>query len=63
MPKLRSPDHRTAKLLADGQKALKLRQSGTSPRDMLLVLGCSRARLYRAMAVASQQSSGDPLLS
>jgi hypothetical protein len=49
-----------AQLAADGRKALELVE--TRPiADVLLIVGGSRARLYRAMAAASQESR-DPLL-
>lgn len=51
---------RRAQLLADGRKALELVK--TRPiADVLLVVGGSRARLYRAMAAATDFSR-DPLL-
>lgn len=66
-PLERSQDWRTAKLLADGRKALAMRAAGRSPSDMLMVMGCSRARLYRAMHRALKEDSKptrkrDPLL-
>jgi hypothetical protein len=53
-----------AQLLQDGRKAIELTK--TRPiADILLVIGGSRARLYRAMAVAmahDQAQTIDPLL-
>jgi hypothetical protein len=51
-----------AQLMMDGRKALELVK--TRPvADVLLVIGGSRARLYRAMAMASDQAQTvDPLL-
>jgi hypothetical protein len=51
---IRKPDWRRTRLLADGRKALEMRRAGRSPADMLMVLGCSRARLYRAMDAAER---------
>lgn len=49
-----------AQLLADGRKALELVR--TRPiADVLMIVGGSRARLYRAMALAATVSP-DPLL-
>jgi hypothetical protein len=64
-PKPRLADHRAAKLLADGQQALALRNRGVAPADILLAIGGSRPRMYKAIhaAIAAQQSAIDPLLS
>jgi hypothetical protein len=52
---------RRAQLIADGRKALELVR--TKPiADVLMVVGGSRARLYRAMYAASEAQSQDPLL-
>ena len=54
-----------ARLLQDGRKALALIEAGHKPRDALMVIGGSRARLYRAMEIARQtdgQTPADPLL-
>jgi hypothetical protein len=54
-----------AKLLSDGRKALAMIEAGHKPRDALMVIGGSRARLYRAMELARQtdgQTPADPLL-
>ena len=54
-----------AQLLQDGRKALALIEAGHKPRDALMVIGGSRARLYRAMELARQtdgQTPADPLL-
>lgn len=61
-----SPDTKTyrlfakrARLLADGRKALELVQ--VMPiADVLLCVGGSRARLYRAMAVAQSGEQSAP---
>ena len=59
------------KLLADGRKALEMVKSGRSMLDVLMVIGGSRTRLYRAMELAELEDSsqavqnntqGDPLL-
>lgn len=69
---IRSRDAQRAKLLADGVKALELIERGRSIVDILMVIPGSRARLYRAMALASPpgqaysrlpaQETRDPLL-
>jgi hypothetical protein len=48
------------RLKADGERALLLIANGMKPRDVLLFIGGSRARLYRAMDVARE--TFDPLL-
>jgi hypothetical protein len=53
--KPRRIDRRRALLIADGRKALALRRRGLAPPDVLLVIGGSRARLYKAMDAAEQQ--------
>jgi len=51
-----------AQLVADGRKALELIQVRPIA-DILLVIGGSRARLYRAMEAARQEDNPrDPLL-
>lgn len=59
------------KLLADGRKALEMVKSGRSMLDVLMVIGGSRTRLYRATELAALEDSsqavqnntqGDPLL-
>lgn len=54
---------RRARLLADGRKALTMIEAHPIA-DVLLIVGGSRARLYRAMAAAQSASAPavDPLL-
>jgi hypothetical protein len=50
-------------LRLDGLKAHALIDTGLKPADVLLVVGGSRARLYRALkTVESETQSTDPLL-
>jgi hypothetical protein len=55
-----------AQLLQDGRKALGMIEAGHKPRHVLMVVGGSRARLYRAIDIAAQHDSSageiDPLL-
>jgi hypothetical protein len=57
--KSRRPDQRRARLIADGRKALALRKQGMRPMDVLMVIGGSRPRMYKAMDAAEAK---DPLL-
>lgn len=55
-------DAKQDKLLRDGRRALKLAAGGMSGADILLMVGSSRARLYRAMnaaALAAQDIAND----
>jgi hypothetical protein len=45
-------------LLRDGLKARQLLDSGMRPRDVLLVIGGSRARMYRALLAISKSETG-----
>ena len=49
--------HDKMRLIADGRKARQLLASGMKPRDVLLVVGGSRARLYRALAIAESETN------
>lgn len=56
---------RRAQLLSDGRKALALVAHGHDIKDVLAVIGGSRARLYRAMGRAAPEAPAsvlDPLL-
>jgi hypothetical protein len=44
-----------AQLIADGRKALELIAAGRNIAELLMVIGGSRARLYRAMNAAIGQ--------
>lgn len=55
-------ERRQAQMLADGQRALKLISQGLKPRDALVLIGGSRARMYRAMNVAIALAPSDSLL-
>lgn len=57
--KLRRTDIRRAQLIADGRKALALRKQGMRPTDVLMVIGGSRPRMYKAMDAAER--AADPL--
>jgi hypothetical protein len=59
----RMPNYRQTLLIADGRKALAMRERGVAPEDMMLLLGTSRPRLYRAMALcrALDAASGSEL--
>ncbi len=50
-------DYRRTRLLQDGHKANAMIKAGRSMSDVRMVIAGSRARLYRAMALAR-----DPLL-
>jgi hypothetical protein len=54
-------DAKRAQLLSDGRKALELAKVRPIA-DVLLIVGGSRARLYRAMAAAELAANRDPLL-
>jgi hypothetical protein len=63
----RRQDHRQIRLLMSGRKALALRKQGMAPMDILMVIGGSRARMYKAMHAAEREAleplvSIDPLL-
>lgn len=66
--KARLADYRGAKLIADGHTALAMRQRGATPSEMLLAIGGSRPRMYKAMRAAIDaeelrvQPAIDPLL-
>jgi len=49
--------HDKLRLIADGRKARQLLDSGMKPRDVLLIVGGSRARLYRALAIAQSETN------
>ena len=51
-----------AQLAADGAKAHALIDEGRSIVEIMRIIPGSRARLYRAMAIASQQSVDSLLL-
>jgi len=53
-----------AKLHQDGRKAIAMIDSGLKPSDALMIVGGSRARLYRAMALIDEDyvAPPDPLL-
>lgn len=55
-------DRQQAQILADGQRALKLISQGLKPRDALVLIGGSRARMYRAMNIALALAPSDSLL-
>lgn len=46
----RMTNYRRTRLIADGRRALELRERGMAPESMMLLLETSRPRLYRAMA-------------
>jgi hypothetical protein len=50
-----------ARLAADGARAVAMIRQGVKLADVLAAIGGSRARMYRAIAIARQPK--DPLLS
>jgi hypothetical protein len=58
----RRPDYRRTRLLRDGRKALAMLDQGKSIPDVRMVIGGSRARLYRAIAAARAHAGIDLLL-
>lgn len=59
----RSHAGQRAKLAADGATALELLAQGLKPRHILLVIGGSRLRYYRALKAARVQAVAPPLSS
>jgi hypothetical protein len=53
-------DTQRSQLQADGTQALAMIARGSDIKDVLAIVGGSRARLYRAMAMASEPQTALP---
>jgi hypothetical protein len=58
----RLTDHRRAKFMADGIKALAMREQGASPAEILAEIGGSRPRMYKAIHAAMARGVDELLL-